>query len=108
FDEIDGKIVGAGRIARLGIESQTLGANRLIALTGVIQVVGGATLSHSLLNPVASHRDTSNFIRTACASSPRWRHAYRLWRFNNPVPLHYCHITLSLSESVPVAPVRHP
>src|ERR1019366_5340289 len=57
FDEIDGKIVGAGRIARLGIESQTLGANRLIALTGVIEVVGDATLSHLLLNPAVSHRN---------------------------------------------------
>lgn len=53
FAEIDGKVVGAGRVARLAIESQAMGANRMTAPAGVVQIVGDVTLGHIVIETIS-------------------------------------------------------
>ena len=46
FDEVDGEVVGAGRLDRLAVEPQALSANRLIAVAGVVQIAHAVTFCH--------------------------------------------------------------
>src|SRR4051794_25761620 len=54
FDQADGEVVRAGRLERVATQVQTLCADRLIALPGVIQVVMEAALTHVPFHLVGS------------------------------------------------------